>query len=320
MVSKSSITTYSNQESYVTGFAGGWPSVFYVCGLLCVALFAIVVPLTSSRPETSRLISAVELAKIRDSKNCENMQRTQIKHKVPWGSLLTSKPVWAYVISRTSHGLLVFASGSKMPAYMGEVLHLHSTHYGMILSLLSVVSMISHIISGIAAEKMIGRGWITRTNARKLFSSLATLGRLCTVFIPVVGCNVPLFIMILVFERIMDGTDTAGNTPVPSEMSRHFPSTIFAMANALVNIFGIVAPYYVGVILESHWSEDIFTLWEYVYWSSAALAALGSVVFVIYGDATRQPWDIMESEEDGNNNKDVSCADNEIETSFDAAK
>ena len=48
------------------GFAGGWPSSFYVAGSIAIAFALIFATFVTSRPDTNRFVSFEELEKIKD--------------------------------------------------------------------------------------------------------------------------------------------------------------------------------------------------------------------------------------------------------------
>lgn len=125
----SSFTGYLSEH----GFAGGWPSAFYVSGLISVAAFAIWVTCTYSTPEEHPFISDVELRYIQQTrgtgKNTHDSRRSSSRSRppVPWRAILTSTPVLAVIASKFSLGWTFFTILSKLPAYLSDVLHVAPT-------------------------------------------------------------------------------------------------------------------------------------------------------------------------------------------------
>lgn len=110
------------------GFAGGWPSAFYVSGLIAAISFVIWISCTRSTPEEHRSISHVELRYIQENRGSSNNPHGSISKKlrapsVPWGAILTSTPVLAVIACRFSVGWTFFTILSKLPAYLNDVLH-----------------------------------------------------------------------------------------------------------------------------------------------------------------------------------------------------
>lgn len=80
-------------------------------------------------------------------------------------------------------------------------------------------------------------------------------------------------------------------------MTSNFPATIYAMGNMFGCSTGFIAPYVIGVILESgghstvSGENDLIFLWSKVFYLAAAIATVGAVIFVLFGSANRQSWD-----------------------------
>ena len=281
----------------LAGFAGGWPSGFYVSGMVGIVAFLIFLPVTKSSPADSSFVSAEELATIRAGQaEEEDPSAVKTRPPVPWRALLSSPPVLAYITNRASSGLATYVNQTKIPYYMGSVLHINPTHIGLILASMNIISVVSLMFCGYFSERIIQWGWLSRTNCRKAFTTFDNVGRCVPMMlIPVVGCNVEAFVALKVFEAICVGGGAGGDGPVPSELTNYFPATIFGIANTLTTSFGFIAPSFAGFILESEWSDDIFTLWTYIFWTAATLSGLGGVVFAFFGAAEVQSFDYIDA-------------------------
>lgn len=122
-----SVTGYLSEH----GFAGGWPSSFYVSGLISAITFAIWIVYTHSFPEEHPFISEAELRYIQQTrgtgKNALGAISNKISGPVPWRAILTSAPVLAVIASKFSLGWTFFTILSKLPAYLNDVLHVAPT-------------------------------------------------------------------------------------------------------------------------------------------------------------------------------------------------
>lgn len=127
-----SLTGYLSEH----GFAGGWPSSFYVSGIISAATCVIWVTCTYSIPEEHPFISNVELRYIQQSrgtgKNPHGSDSASSKlgsesRPVPWRAILTSTPVLAVIASKFSLGWTFFTILTKLPSYLNDVLHVAPT-------------------------------------------------------------------------------------------------------------------------------------------------------------------------------------------------
>lgn len=108
------------------GFAGGWPSAFYVSGIIGVVVFAIFALLVKSTPEEHKWVSQAELDCIRETKGAAS-DAPKAKPPVPWLAILTSLPVLTAIVARFSLGWTYLLLQSKVPTYLNDILHVPPT-------------------------------------------------------------------------------------------------------------------------------------------------------------------------------------------------
>lgn len=146
---------------------------------------------------------------------------------------------------------------------------------------------------------MIQKGWIGRTRCRKVFQTMAAFGQAASMaFIPLMGCNVSALVPMLVVCYFIEGAQAGGTASVASEMSKNFPATIYAIVNMVTTTCGMMTPYLIGVILQSGLTHDVLQMWSYVFYMVACVAAVGGLVFIFFGSAERQSWDMDDDEID----------------------
>ncbi|KAI1288230.1 Sialin [Halotydeus destructor] len=286
-----SLTGYLSEH----GFAGGWPSSFYVSGIISLVTFVLWVTLVSSTPEEHHLITEEELDYIRkhrgNGQNAGGVKGSRTRPPVPWRAILTSSPVIAVIISKFSLGWTFFTILSKLPAYLNDVLHVSPTENGLLNASLYTATIISLLTAGHISEKMIQIGWFSRTRCRKMFAAIASLGAAtCLAIVPSVGCNKTAVMMLFITSNFLMGCGSGGDGPVPSELTTNFPATIFSIANMVACSSGFVAPYVIGVILESK-AGDLQYLWSIIFYLASAIAGTGIMAFLFFGSADIQPWD-----------------------------
>jgi len=127
------------------GFAGGWPSVFYVSGLLALIAFFLWESNVESNPSSYPGISSHELTYISGGQGM-SMEATSAstleasgtstetvmdsmtsRPSVPWKEIATSPPVLAVICSKFCGGWTYFTLLSKLPAYLHDALHVPPT-------------------------------------------------------------------------------------------------------------------------------------------------------------------------------------------------
>ncbi|KAI1304632.1 putative transporter slc-17.2 [Halotydeus destructor] len=283
------------------GFAGGWPSAFYVCGIIALVNFILCVFLVHSCPIESPYIREAELRYItKGSSVAETDRQPREKPSVPWKRILTSLPVWSIVVGRFTVSFSTSIFMVKLPAYINDVFGVGTTENGEIIAAMWLSSATGALMSGYVSERLIQVGWLRRTASRKLFQCTANIGGAILVcLIPSINCNMSVLVLLLVVGNFILGFISGGSVPLPSEMSNNFTATVYAFMNTINMCASIITPYFIGVILQSGLSNNIQVLWSYVFYISAGVTALGGVFFLVFATAERQNWD-MENK-DGRN-------------------
>lgn len=105
------------------GFDGGWPSAFFVAGILCCIGFVVFTIFATSLPSQHKLISQKELDVINEGRT----QTDTYRPPVPWKAMLSSRAVIVYTILRMCNLYSVTLVFTKLPTYLEEVLHVSMT-------------------------------------------------------------------------------------------------------------------------------------------------------------------------------------------------
>lgn len=87
----------------------------------------------------------------------------------------------------------------------------------------------------------------------------------------------------------MVGMMAGGDLPVYSEMTSNFSATLFALANTVACLGGILIPLVTGVIVDG--GDQPRQQWAHVFYLSAALNLIGGLLYMKYGSAEQQSWD-----------------------------
>ncbi|KAL3200681.1 hypothetical protein MRX96_012960 [Rhipicephalus microplus] len=71
------------------------------------------------------------------------------------------------------------------------------------------------------------------------------------------------------------------------DMAPAFAGTLFGITNCIGNTTGIIAPQVVGYLTETHNNVDN---WKTVFYITAAVYAIGGLLFLLFGSAEPQEW------------------------------
>ncbi|KAG8185457.1 hypothetical protein JTE90_022388 [Oedothorax gibbosus] len=268
------------------GFAGGWPSVYYILGILGCVWFVFWVCLAHNRPTDHPRITSKEIDYIQ--KGHVQMTEDQ-KLPVPWKSVLTSMPVWSVAIvsfcGSWGHTTLL----TKLPTYLKVVLHVPIQKNGLLNSLVYASSCITIFFSAYLSDYFISKKKVSTTNIRKGFEIIGMLGpAFCTTLIPLMRCDRVAAITLLTAAMACFGFIGGGHISIVADMAPHHAASLFGFVNGLGGLSGIFSPLAAGFLLDdAHASVE---QWSLVFYLSAGLYMVGGIVFVIWGSAERQTW------------------------------
>ena len=194
----------------ISGFlcdAFGWPSVFYVFGLLGLVWWIGWCYLVFDSPQTHPRISSSErryiLNSLASSKSCSTMP-------VPWRKVFTSGPVWALVMVHVAQNYGFYTLLTELPTYMHNVLHFNIRSNAMVSALPYLAMLVVSLLATKLADHLITAGF-DRTLVRKFFNSVGVY--LPAVFIAAAGysgCDSFLVIVFLVLAVGVNGAQYAG--------------------------------------------------------------------------------------------------------------
>lgn len=166
-------TVLANLLSGLILHSYSWPAVFYVFGGMGVLWFLVWVLICYNNPYEHPFISEREVKYLHERMN----EHTHTKPPpVPWRHMLSSTPVWALIAAQVGHDWGFFTMVTDLPKYMSSVLHYSIQGNGFVSSLPYLVMWFCSTASSWLADRIITKGIMSRTNVRKLGTTIASLG------------------------------------------------------------------------------------------------------------------------------------------------
>ena len=267
------------------GFAGGWPSVFYIFGIAgcvwCLMWFVLCHNSPSSHPR----ISVTERYYIEKSmESCG----TAIKRSTPWTKIATSRPVWACAIAHFANNWGYYTLLTCLPKYMRDVLQFDMTQNGIFSGLPYVAKWLLTTAGGQLADCLRARHLLRTGTVRKLFCATGLL--IPGIFLTAVGflgCNRILIVFAVVISVGSSGLAVSGFSVNHLDLAPQYAGTLMGLTNTLATISGFLGPQVVGALT---YYESTRTQWQKVFYISTAIYCFGAIVFVVFGSAELQDW------------------------------
>jgi len=267
------------------GFAGGWPSIFYVFGMFgCVWSVAWFL-LCYNSPSTHPRISSLEL------KYWETMigNANLVAHPpTPWREIFTSIPVCALAVAFVAHSWSYSTLATCLPLYMHDVLGLDMAKNGVYSAVPFVGAIVALPVAGLFADWLRTPGRLSTNFVRKLFHAVGfILGGGLLILAGYIGCNPAVAVtnMFAVIASLNVAFITIATNQL--DLAPLHAGKIMGLTTTIGNLASIAAPHVVSVFTSHHSTRSE---WQNVFFLAAAVLAVGAVIFLIFGSGNRQYW------------------------------
>ncbi|XP_060604620.1 sialin-like isoform X2 [Ruditapes philippinarum] len=270
------------------GFAGGWPSIFYVLGILSFVWFVLWMFFVSDTPSQHKRITKAERNYIKhalkDSVNSDGDKKLD----VPWKGMALSMPVIAILVANITTDWGTYTLLTSIPTYMNEVLKLDISANGLFSALPYIVFWAMINVSGWIADFIMSKGCCSITITRKAFTITGMLlPAALLICLGYVDCTQPGFaIALLVLGVATTGFQYSGWIVNHMDIAPAFAGILFGITNSIAAVTGFLSPYVVGVITEDQSREQ----WQIVFYIAGGFYIFGSVFYGIFASGEMQPW------------------------------
>ncbi|KAH8319216.1 hypothetical protein KR074_002401 [Drosophila pseudoananassae] len=294
-------------------FLGGWPSAFYIFGLLGILWFGCWMYLVYDKPRDHPRISCAEREYIERSllaqrrieepdleeepdieEDCEqqedrvSMRRPAQDEGIPWRSLATSVPLWAILLTQCGQGWAFYTQLTELPTYMSNILHFDIQSNAMLNAVPYLTAWFVGIACSALADWMLAHRYISLINSYKLWNTVASVvPSLGLIGIIYVGCDWVWVTFMLAGVGSFGGAVYAGNQMNHIALSPKYAGTMYGITNSAANICGFLAPYVIGLIINH---RETLTQWHLVFWLAAGLNIAGNFIYLIFASAEEQSW------------------------------
>jgi len=267
------------------GFAGGWPSVFYVFGVVGCIWSAAWFLLCYDSPATHPRISRTE------REYWERVIGTTdlvARPPTPWRKILTSLPVWALAVAFFANNWAFDTLVTWAPVFMHDVLGFDMTSNGVFSAVPFLATIIFMVPLGWFVDWLRSPGRLTTNVVRKIFCATGfVLSGGILIVVGYIGCNraVAVSLMFLIiFCLVIEFTTVPVNQ---LDLAPLHAGKIMGLTNFVANVASLVAPNAAGALT---YHSSTRSEWQKVFFVAAGIQFLGAIVFVIFGSGNLQSW------------------------------
>ncbi|XP_012942626.1 sialin [Aplysia californica] len=276
------------------GFAGGWPSIFYVTGAFSLIWAVAWILLVSDSPSTHKRISDAEREYILSSLQSGSVTENKRDIRVPWLKIMTSLPVYAIIIANVASDWGAYTLLTNIPTYISEVLKFDIAANGLVSALPYIAFWIVINLGGWVADFVRDRKLLTTGVTRKAFNAFGKiLPAIMLISLGYVDCSQPtVAIALLVLAVSLTGTQYSGFLVNHVDIAPAFAGILFGISNSIAAVTGFISPVIVGVITEERQTR---AEWQIVFYVAAAIYIFGAVFYIIFASGELQPWARVET-------------------------
>ncbi|CAK9834371.1 Putative inorganic phosphate cotransporter [Anthophora retusa] len=262
----------------------GWPAVFYVFGSIGVVWFLLWLVTCYNNPDTHPFISEKEKNFLRERMHAHTHKKPP---SVPWRHVLRSVPLWALIAAQIGHDWGFFTLINDLPKYMSSVLKYSIKSNGLLSALPYLAMWLCSVVTSCLADWMITSGLMSRTNVRKLGTTIASLGPgAFVVGASYAECDRTLVVIMFTLGTTLMGTFYPGMKVNALDLSPNYSGTLMALVNGIGAFTGILTPYIVGVLTP----HETIAEWRLVFWIVFAVFIVTNLIFVLYASGEVEYW------------------------------
>lgn len=270
------------------GFGGGWPSVFYLSGLLGVVWVVLAQLLIFDSPEEHPRISPQErhhLEPYSMKAHCGNRYNKEI----PWRAILTSGPVNTLNACTVCFNWGFYTLVSGLPLFLKEAYHFDITQNGLLSSMPYAAALIVHLVAGKVFDWCRRRQFFSLTATRKMFNTAGFL--LPALSVLAVGQlsyehRYVAVLLLAVSQAAGELAIMGGFLLSNMDLAPQYTGVLQGLASTVGTVPGFVSP----VVMSYLTPQGTQSQWAVVFYISAGFYVLGAVLYLAFGTSRRQPW------------------------------
>uniref|UniRef100_U5ETM3 Putative inorganic phosphate cotransporter n=1 Tax=Corethrella appendiculata TaxID=1370023 RepID=U5ETM3_9DIPT len=268
------------------GFDGGWPSIFYVFGVIGVIWSILFIWLVYEDPSVDPNIEESERKYIMSS-----LWGTAkiTSPPIPYRAILTSLPFYAILFAHMGQNYGYEMLMTELPTYMKQVLRFSIKDNGILSALPYLAMWLFSIFISWVADWMISSNRFSHTATRKIINSIGQYGpAVCLIAASYTGCDRILTVALLTIGVGLNGGIYSGFKINHLDLTPRFAGILMAFTNCTANLAGLLAPITAGNLIEG---KPTMGQWQIVFFIAAGIYLFCATFYNVFGTGKRQPWD-----------------------------
>ena len=269
------------------GFAGGWPSVFYVFGTIGCVWSAAWFLLCHSSPSAHPRISKAEREQLEATTGI-NSKEVVDKPKTPWRKFFTSMPLLSCCVGKLAHLWGYHTLTNGLPLFFYDVLGFSMTNNGLMASLPYLAASGMMLIAGQAADWLRAPGRLSTTTVRKIFCVCGmVLPSILFIVVGFLGCDRAPVVLVMIVAMACQGCAWSCLSVNPLDLSASHAATLVGITNSVGTVASMVTPLVIGQLT---YRSSTISEWRKVFYIAVGVEWFGTIVYLLFGSGEPQNW------------------------------
>jgi MFS transporter, ACS family, solute carrier family 17 (sodium-dependent inorganic phosphate cotransporter), other len=248
----------------------GWPSIFYVFGVLGAIWAFAWIPGTCNDPQHHPRMTAAELELL------GHRGAVSVPQPVPWRRLLSQPAVWALMVNGFCSAWTLYVLLAWLPSYFRKVHDMNVMSSGLYAASPWLTMFVVVNIGGWIADRLIQRK-LSITHVRKIMQVSGLLASAAFLLLAREMTTPQTALASICLSLGAVGLTWSGYGVNSLDIAPRYADVLTGITFTAANIPGIVAVFITG------WMIDVSGSYDAPFLLGAAISVLGAVVFLIWG-------------------------------------
>jgi sugar phosphate permease len=256
----------------------GWKSVFYILGVIGLLWAVVFYFYYRDNPKDHQGVNEAELKLITANKEKVATARKD-KKKIPWGTILRSRHVWALAFADFCYGYTLWVYLTWLPSYLVQSRGFSLLKMGFYASIPLFAAMLGDIVGGLLSDYL-----LKKTNNLKLarcyLMFAAFIGAAGFTLLGVYSASAYAAVWLLAAAMFALECSNANLWAVAMDLGGdHFAGTVSGFMNTGQGVAGMISPIAFGMIV------DLTGSWTIPFFISTIVLLIGAFAILTINPA-----------------------------------
>nr|CAH7743426.1 unnamed protein product [Callosobruchus chinensis] len=276
-------------SGFIIASKSGWPPSIYLFGILGYTWMLFWYFFGADCPAKHSKITQEEKEYIEQSLN---VTKDEVRAITPWRSILTSFPVWAFIIAMIGESWLFTMLHLEIPNYMDKIVGVDMKLNGLLSAAPYLANFILGFLVAVLCDCLINRGFVSRGIARNIFNSVGTcspaIALIALSFLPE-NATLTSEILLIVAVGVNSGV-CAGYKINPVDLAPNYSGIIMGLGSGISQVISSIQPIVFHSIVTNEFFQNDKSSWAVMFLAAALLMVCTNLFFVCNSSGEVQPW------------------------------